>query len=62
MAGLLDGLGLKNLEGMDLFEDQKKAAEPEKAKAPVMQESDFLVLLMVFFLCLLNILAGRVHI
>lgn len=42
MAGLLDGLGLKNLEGMDLFEDHKKAAEPEKAKAPVMQESDFL--------------------
>ena len=42
MAGLLDGLGLKNLEGMDLFEDQKKMAEPEKAKAPVMQESDFL--------------------
>lgn len=44
MAGLLDGLGLKNLEGMDLFEDQKKAAEPEKAKAkaPIVQESDFL--------------------
>lgn len=42
MAGLLDGLGLKNLEGMDLFEKQEKAAEPEKAKVPVMQESDFL--------------------
>ena len=26
-----------------------------------MKESDFLFLLMVLFLCLLNILAGRVH-
>lgn len=47
MAGLLSGLGklgLKNLEGMDLYETEKKAEEPAVAKAapPVVQESDFL--------------------
>ena len=42
MAGLLDGLGLKNLEGMELFEEKKKEEVPEKAKAPVIQETDYL--------------------
>ncbi|MBS7339297.1 MAG: DUF2225 domain-containing protein [Lachnospiraceae bacterium] len=42
MAGLLDGLGLKNLEGMELFEEKKKEEAPEKAKAPVIQETDYL--------------------
>ena len=38
MAGLLDGLGLKNLEGMELFEEKKKEEVPEKA----IQETDYL--------------------
>ena len=42
MAGLSDGLGLKNLEGMELFEEKKKEEAPEKAKAPVIQETDYL--------------------
>ena len=42
MAGLLDGLGLKNLEGMELFEEKKKEEAPEKSKAPVIQETDYL--------------------
>ena len=42
MAGLLDGLGLKNLEGMELFEEKKKEEVLEKAKAPVIQETDYL--------------------
>ena len=40
--GLLDGLGLKNVEGMELFEEKKASAAPEKAQAPVIQETDFL--------------------
>lgn len=46
MAGLLSGLGklgLKNLEGMNLYEEEKKAEEAAvKAAAPVMQETDYL--------------------
>lgn len=48
MAGLLSGLGklgLKNLENMDLYEEEKKAEEPAAkaaAAAPVVQEGDFL--------------------
>lgn len=47
MAGLLDGLGamgLKNLEGMDLYENPaaKESEAKEKAAAPVVKESDFL--------------------
>lgn len=47
MAGLLSGLdklGLKNLESMDLYEDEKKKEQKEaqKQQAPVVQETDFL--------------------
>lgn len=46
MAGLLDGLGemgLKNLEGMDLYEKTAaKEAEKKQAAAPVVKETDFL--------------------
>lgn len=45
MSGLLSGLGklgLKNLEGMNLYEDEKKAEETAKAAPPVMQETDYL--------------------
>lgn len=45
MSGLLSGLGklgLKNLEGMNLYEDEKKAEETVKAAPPVMQETDYL--------------------
>ena len=47
MTGLLSGLeklGLKNLENMDVFgEEKKKAAEQaQKAKAPEVKETDFL--------------------
>lgn len=50
MSGLLDGLGdmgLKNLEGMDLYEkpeakEAKEAAKKQAAAAPVVKETDFL--------------------
>lgn len=46
MAGLLDGLGamgLKNLEGMDLYEKPAaKETEKKQAAAPVVKETDFL--------------------
>ena len=45
MSGLLSGLGklgLKNLEGMDLYEEEKKAEQAAKAAPPVMQEADYL--------------------
>lgn len=46
MSGLLDGLGemgLKNLEGMDLYEKPAaKEAEKKQAAAPVVKETDFL--------------------
>ena len=46
MAGLLDGLGemgLKNLEGMNLYEKPAaKEAEKKQAAAPVVKETDFL--------------------
>ena len=48
MAGLLEGLaklGLKNLEGMDLYEEEKKkekVAEEQRNTVPVFQETDFL--------------------
>lgn len=47
MAGLLEGLeklGLKDLENMDVYEEEKKKEEQAQAqkKAPVVQETDFL--------------------
>lgn len=47
MTGLLSGLeklGLKNLENMDVFEDEKKQAaeQAQKQKAPEVKETDFL--------------------
>lgn len=48
MAGLLSGLeklGLKNLENMDLYEEEKKKEQKEetqKQQVPVVQETDFL--------------------
>lgn len=47
MTGLLAGLekmGLKNLENMDVFEDEKKQAaeQAQKQKAPEVKETDFL--------------------
>lgn len=48
MAGLLDGLGemgLKNLEGMDLYEKpaaKEAAKKQEEASVPVVKETDFL--------------------
>lgn len=47
MTGLLSGLeklGLKNLENMDVFEDEKKQAaeQAQKQKAPEVKEADFL--------------------
>lgn len=46
MSGLLDGLGemgLKNLEGMDLYaKPEAKEAEKKQAAAPVVKEADFL--------------------
>ncbi|MCM1091610.1 MAG: DUF2225 domain-containing protein [Butyrivibrio sp.] len=43
MDGLFAGLGLDNLEGVDLFEDPKKKEEEAKAEAKhVVQESDFI--------------------
>ena len=47
MAGLLAGLeklGLKNMENMDVFEDEKKMAaeQAQKPKAPEVKETDFL--------------------
>ncbi|MCM1126357.1 MAG: DUF2225 domain-containing protein [Lachnospiraceae bacterium] len=50
MSGLLDGLGemgLKNLEGMDLYEkpgakEAKEAEKKQAAAAPVIKETDFL--------------------
>lgn len=46
MAGLLDGLGemgLKNLEGMDLYEKPAaKETEKKQVEAPVVKETDFL--------------------
>lgn len=40
--GLLDGLGLKNVEGMELFEEKKQNAAQEKAQPPEVKETDFL--------------------
>lgn len=47
MAGLLSGLGalgLKNLESMDLYEEEKKEAvlAKDSGKTPVIQEADYL--------------------
>lgn len=47
MAGILSGLaglGLGNLENMDIYEEaQEKAAEPKKAPAPKVQEKDLIL-------------------
>lgn len=45
MAGLLSGLeklGLKNLEGMDLYETVEDKKESKENKAPEIKEEDFL--------------------
>lgn len=42
MDGLFSGLGLDNLEGVDLFEDPKKKEEAKEEAKPTIQESDFI--------------------